>query len=176
MNIRNICQTLRIGHGISIALIACAALSTPLLSQAQQTDDEENQETPLQLPAAPQASQLLTFYQNGAQTFMLDPQSLTLTKEGIIRFSLVAISSSGAKNISYEGIRCETGEKKLYAIGRNDGMWIKTRNPNWTRIYGNSFNNHHSVLAYDYFCEGSTIAGKPERMIERIKRRESLRP
>lgn len=146
------------------------------LAYAQQINEEDNPETPVQLPSAPQADSLLMFYNNNAQTFMIDIKSMSITKEGIIRYSLVATSNSGAKNISYEGIRCETGEKKLYALGRADGTWSKIRTPSWSRIYGNSFNNHHSVLARDYFCDGSTIAGKPEQMIDRIRRQESLRP
>lgn len=164
----------QISKSVILACLLLTGIHAP--SQAQQGDEQENQETPVHLPSAPQPAQLLMFYKNSAQTFMIDGQSLLLTKDGIIRFSLVATSNSGAKNISYEGIRCETGEKKIYALGRADGTWSTLRNPTWTRIYGNSFNNHHSILAHDYFCEGSTIAGKPQQMLERIKRQESLRP
>ncbi|MBX9868690.1 MAG: CNP1-like family protein [Burkholderiaceae bacterium] len=167
----------RLQHILQSTLLGCLLLTgLAPLAYAQQADEEENPETPVQLPGAPQADNLLLFYNNSAQTFMIDTKSMSITKEGIIRFSLVATSNSGAKNISYEGIRCETGEKKLYALGRADGTWTKVREPSWSRIFGNSFNNHHNVLARDYFCDGSTIAGKPEQMINRIRRQESLRP
>jgi hypothetical protein len=158
-------------------LLSCLLVATVApLCHAQQTDQEENPETPLQLPSPPQADNLLMFYKNSAQTFMIDTKSLLITKEGIIRFSMVATSNSGAKNISHEGIRCATSEKKLYALARTDGSWSKVREPSWSHIYGNSYNNHHSILASDYFCDGNIIAGNHERMIDRIRRQESLRP
>mgnify|MGYP003384396122 CR=1 FL=1 len=165
-------STLRRQYSL-IGLLAC--LSTPLFAQ---TLEEEQQvaEAKIQLPAPPFADKLVAFYSNAAQSFVLDMASLSITADGIVRYTVVSTSAAGAKNISYEGIRCATLEKKLYAIGRPDGTWSNARISKWDLIYNNNFNRHHAVLAFDYFCEGKTIAGNAEAIIDRIKKKQTIKP
>lgn len=155
-----------------ICFMAC--LSAPIFAQ---TLEEEQQvaEAKIQLPAPPAADKLIAFYSNAAQSFVIDTASLSITVDGIVRYTVVSTSAAGAKNISYEGIRCSSVEKKLYAIGRPDGTWSNARISKWDRIYNNNFNRHHAVLAFDYFCEGKTIAGDTEAIIDRIKKKQSIK-
>lgn len=163
--------------------ILLASLASVLLAQgaqAAEAEPEESskewQEVSLQLPAAPQAANLLAFYDSGSQAFSLDATSLIIASDGTIRYTLVSNSSGGAKNISFEGIRCLTAEKKLYAFGRPDGSWSRSRRDQWERISDSGFNKQHSILLYDYFCEGTTVAGKAEQIVARIKRKQPLKP
>lgn len=155
-----------------ICFMAC--LSAPIFAQ---TLEEEQQvaEAKIQLPAPPAADKLIAFYSNAAQSFVIDTASLSITVDGIVRYTVVSTSAAGAKNISYEGIRCSSVEKKLYAIGRPDGTWSNARISKWDRIYNNNFNRHHAVLAFDYFCEGKTIAGDTEAIIDRIKKKQPIK-
>ena len=84
--------------------------------------------------------------------FFIDAKSLSLADDGVVRYTLVVRGSGGAENISYEGIRCETAERRLYAFGRPGGEWVRSRNDAWLRIEENAFNRQHAVLAKDYFC------------------------
>ena len=45
----------------------------------------------------------------------LDPDSLTVSSDGIVRYVVVAVSGSGNINAAYEGIWCRAGEVKTYA-------------------------------------------------------------
>jgi len=92
-----------------------------------------------------------------------------------VRFTLVITSKTGASNISYEGIRCATEEKKLYATGKPDGSWSPSRRDIWSPISDVGANRQHAALMKDYFCEGNTIAGKAEAIIERIRRQKLLK-
>jgi hypothetical protein len=150
-------------------------------SQSQFEEDFEDesktwQEVAIQLPAALQAENLLPFYVSATatQSFAIDAKSLTVGSDGVIRYTLVAASPAGAKNISYEGIRCRSFEKKIYAIGQPDGSWSRSRRDQWERIAQNAANRQHSTLAKDYFCRSLTVAGKPEEMLERIRRQQPL--
>ena len=40
-------------------------------------------------------------------------------------YTLVIKSPTGAMNVSYEGIRCQTEEERTYAYGRNDKTWAR---------------------------------------------------
>ncbi|MCU6432347.1 CNP1-like family protein [Undibacterium sp. Jales W-56] len=158
-------------------LLLASGLLLPL--HAQTTDDEAEKEwaeVALHLPGAPDASNLVSFYASGSQSFAIDVKSLSITGDGIIRYSLVAVSSSGAKNVSYEGIRCSTYEKKLYAFGRPDGSWSRSRRNQWDHISALNVNKQHSTLFNDYFCDGNSIAGKASVIIDRIKRHQVIKP
>lgn len=132
----------------------------------------------MQLPAAPQQENLLPFYVSAAatQSFSIDAKSLAVGTDGVIRYTLVAISQAGAKNISYEGIRCASYEHKLYAFGQPDGGWSRSRRDKWEPINDNAANRQHSALFRDYFCTGGGVAGNAEDMLRRIKNNKPLSP
>lgn len=84
--------------------------------------------------------------------FFVDEQSVSYGGDEVIRYTLVVTTSGGAKNVSYEGMRCATAERRLYAFGRSDGTWSKARNNAWIRIQENNLNRQHAALFRDYFC------------------------
>lgn len=162
--------------GLFGLLLIAAGLHLPLAQAADQEDDDVDkgwQETVLQLPAAPKSENLLTFYNSGTQIFAIDKQSVSVEKDNSVRYTLVATSSNGAKNVSYEAIRCETYEKKLYAFGRSDGTWSASRRNEWDRISNAGANKQHHILYTEYFCDGNTVAGKPAILTDRLSGRRS---
>jgi len=146
----------------------------------EEFDDKDKpwQEIAIQLPAAPAAGDLLPFYVSptATQSFAIDPKSLTIGADGVIRYTLVSQSQGGASNVSYEGIRCNSFEKKLYAFGRADGTWARSRRDQWEPITDNQANRQHAALAKDYFCNGNAIAGKADDIVKRIRNQERLMP
>ena len=163
----------------SFALLSSIAGSC--VAQANFDEDFDDLDKPwkevaVQLPATPLAENLLSFYVSptATQTFAIDAKSLTIGTDGVIRYTLVADSASGAKNISYEGIRCESYEKKLYAFGHQDGTWSRSRNDQWERIKSNAANRQHAALAQDYLCQGLTTAGNAKQMVDRIRNKRTL--
>ncbi|MBC7414081.1 MAG: hypothetical protein H7327_04005, partial [Herminiimonas sp.] len=89
-------------------------------------------------------------------------------------FTLVAISTSGARNVSYQGIRCAANEHKIYALGQADGTWSRARRDQWDPIINNAMNRQQAALAGDYFCRGGGVAGKLPDMLRRLRQREVL--
>jgi hypothetical protein len=128
-------------------------------------------ELPWQLPAAPKAEDLLPFYTSitTGQSFAIDAKSLTVDKDGIIRYTMVGTSAGGARNVSYEGIRCATMEKKLFAFGHADGTWAKARDPQWDAIPTKGANLQHANLATDYLCKNSLSPGKTAQILSDLR-------
>lgn len=161
-------------------LLALLALYAPLASSAN-TDDADNDalkaESPVVLPAPAQKNNLLSFYVSPTTTleFAIDAKSVSVTEEGIVRFVLIVTSQSGASNISYEGIRCSTGERKLYAVGQTNGSWTTARRDVWETIIDRGINRQHAALAKDYFCETGMVAGKAEVIVDRLRKKKTLR-
>ncbi|MEY3790430.1 MAG: hypothetical protein RLZ09_1266 [Pseudomonadota bacterium] len=156
------------------------ALLAPYASSANIDDadtDALKAESPVVLPAPFQKNNLLSFYVSPTTTldFAVDAKSVSVTEEGIVRFVLVVTSQSGASNISYEGIRCSTGERKLYAVGQTNGSWTAARRDVWETIIDRGINRQHAALAKDYFCETGMVAGKAEVIVDRLRKKKALR-
>lgn len=161
-----------------IALLAASGALHAHSQFGQDFDDKDKpwQEVSVQLPAAPKQENLLPFYVSATatQTFAIDSQSLSVGADGVVRFTLVAISESGARNVSYEGIRCASYEHKLYAFGRPDGSWSRSRRDYWERINTNAANRQHAALFKDYFCSEQSIVGNADVIIRKIRASKSL--
>ena len=116
--------------------------------------DKPLDELPLNLPAAPKPDALIAFDPQRPTTmkFFVDPASVTFGTDGIVRYTLVARGDGSTMNVSYEGIRCKTRERKTFAYGRTDGSWYQPRNPQWAKIGGSPAAGPSFALYEEYFC------------------------
>ncbi len=124
-----------------------------------------------QLPAYPDAKNLLAFDAGAATSnqYMVDTTSIKIGGDGVIRFSLVIKSPNGAENISYEGIRCATNERKLYALGRNDKTWAQPRISEWQKLdFVRQFYAQRE-LSKNIFCPHRQIVSSSEEAIQALK-------
>lgn len=159
------------------SLVLAAALAAALvpLGLVQAADEDEAklwQEKPVAaFPAAPQAQNLLKFFVSAtaSQSFALDAKSVSISDDGVVHYTLVAQSASGVKNISFEGIRCASFEMKTYAFGRPDGSWSTARRDEWQTIVHNVSNRPQAALALDYFCQGKSLSGKVNEIVDKMR-------
>jgi hypothetical protein len=150
--------------GLVLLVTAAMAVEQKSLFEGS-SPSSEWAERPLQLPSLPEERNLAAFPVSPAATarFLVDTSSLSFGDDGVWRFTLVIRTGGGAENISYEGIRCETSEKRLYATARGGGEWVPARNVNWSRIAESSLNRYHAALAKDYLCPpGARIPAQDE--------------
>lgn len=112
------------------------------------------EELQAQLPGAPTQANLLPFEVSAASghRHYLDAASLTLGEDGVLRYTVVVQAAGGAQNVSFEGMRCATGERKLYAFGRRDGSWSRNRHARWEPIKFRSGDSYQRELYDSYFC------------------------
>ena len=105
------------------------------------------------LPSYPKEGSLAAFYVSPATpfAFFVDVASVSIGQGGVVRYTVIARSPSGATNISFEAIRCDTYERKVYAFARADGTWVQARNSQWLPI-GRRQANQQQALADDFFC------------------------
>ncbi len=145
------------------------------------SDDENKappkEESALALPAPPKPDDLLAYTvgAGASMTFAIDAKSVSVGDDQIVRYSSVITSPSGAMNISYEGIRCKTAERKLFATGRPDGSWNTLSDAVWRRIPSAGANSYQATLFREFFCDGDSVAGKAATIVDRIRRKKSLR-
>ena len=137
---------------------------------ARDFDEQEWVEQQARLPAFPKAENLLVARIEVARTFqfMVDASTIDVGKDGVVRYVLVARSASGSENISFEGLRCETRERKLYAVGRPDKTWAQARNSAWI-AYSKSATNHYAELAAMFFCPDTLVAQNAGQVVNLLK-------
>jgi hypothetical protein len=101
------------------------------------------------LPRAPRREDHLPFFMSSTldMRFFVDRHSISAGADGVVRFSLIALSAQGAENISFEGVRCKSGEYKTYAIARADGSWSQ-RESKWRR----TTQPWQQALRAEFFC------------------------
>ena len=118
----------------------------------RQQEERDFKEADLPLPALPNKDALIEFFVTSASSFrfFIDSASLSVGADKVVRYTLVARSSSGFENISYEGIRCDPGTFKIFAFA-NDGRW-KRSDSEWQEIEPKSVQRWHNVLRGRFFC------------------------
>ena len=90
--------------------------------------------------------------------FGVDPATLSITPDGIVRYVIVAANATGSFHAMYEGIRCATWEVKTYARASNNGQWSSVKDPQWQGLSDNRPSKHAVALAKLGVCDGGSIA------------------
>jgi hypothetical protein len=145
--------------------------ATFLLLGGARADSEDDYEAK---QAAPAEVGLQSFYVSMAtdNKFFIDLTTLSVGGDGVVRYVLVIVSASGARNVTFEGMRCETRETRIYASGRRDGTWSKSRNSEWSKIKDVYANRHHAALFLEYFCPVGVIVRDVVEAKEALRRGE----
>ncbi|MBC7600282.1 MAG: CNP1-like family protein [Polaromonas sp.] len=99
----------------------------------------------------------------------VDPATLRIGNDGIVRYVMVATSRSGARNVLYEGIRCSSGEFKTYARYSAEGIWRPVDKPEWLSMFGNMPSRHALQLARSGACSNSAPTSSVAEIVRRIK-------
>ncbi len=142
-----------------VLLLLCG----PLVAHAEwgQFDIEFEQDKPwvevaAQLPPYPKAENLIPFTVSSATAnrHFIDAASISVGGDKVVRYTVVVEAAGGAKNVMFEGLRCATGERRLYAYGQSDGSWSKARNAGWEGIKLRSLLSYHKPLFEEHFCPG----------------------
>ncbi|HTH62991.1 MAG TPA: CNP1-like family protein [Paraburkholderia sp.] len=162
-----------------VLLAACAGSKTPsnkddgtfkyLLDRAGPwTENKVTSLPPLPQPGA----HLLPFdvSNNTSLTFAVDPASVSVGSDGVVRYTIVITTPTGGRNVNYEGIRCETYEWRLYAsLNADHDGWDETVANDWERIQKGTLNAYHSALYTDYFCANKMPAGNTHKVVDDLR-------
>jgi len=149
-------------------LLALLAIVLPVRAEWGEFDHDfdENvkpwQEIQVQLPGYPKEENLIEFVVSATNRnkHFIDFPSVSVGDDKVVRYTVVIHTQGGALNVSFEGMRCKTGERKIYATGRPNGEWARNRYARWGAIKGRDANSYHRELFYSYFCAGGR--GEPD--------------
>lgn len=156
----------------AFALALLLGLSLAVQAQVYRSDallDWKEGEVPP--PPAFNVDKLLTFDVSTGSTMVygVDPATLSISDDGIVRYVVVATSPSGVRNSFYEGIRCSSGEYKTYARHTPQGGWAKVSNPEWKTMFGNMPSRHALQFAKTAACDNVAPPSSVGEIVQHLK-------
>ena len=156
-------------HGLTMVLAVSA-----LVAQAQGlVDNPDWQESEVPAPPVFSTDHLVAIEMPPyvSLQFGVDPATLAITADGIVRYVMVAINASGSLNAMYEGIRCATGEVKTYARASGSGAWSVVKEPEWRDLSDNLPSKHAIAFARQGACDGrAAAASSAADILKNLKR------
>jgi len=132
-------------------------------------EGEKWRERGVDLPPYPEEGDLVEFQVDDPQQrfrYFIDRRNLSVGDDGVVRYTLVIRSPGGADNVSFEGMRCDAREFKVYAYGGR-GQLKPLKVPIWERIKFQGTYRYHITLQQLYFCE--TDRYKPYSIAEIVR-------
>ena len=150
---------------LAAALAACTSVDERSDWERKNAQKVAAAEEPVVLPAYPRKDQLIEFSVAPASEFRfyVDAASISVAKE-VVYYAMVARSKAGVENVTFEGMRCATGEVRIYAVGR-DGSWAGR--PGEWRPRGDE--RWRNALYREYFCPVGQAIGSREAAVAALR-------
>lgn len=155
-------------HLSILALSLLAGLAHAQLS----AQDPDWQESDAPAPPAYSTKQLISIAMPHyvSLKYGVDPATLLITPDAIVRYVVVAQNASGMTTAIYEAIRCATGEVKTYGRQNQGEAWRMVKNPKWQDFTGNLPSKHAMALARQGACDSrATVANSPADIVKALK-------
>ncbi len=159
----------------AVATVAACLVATVSPASAQYADlDRADWKEDAVPPAPDYSTQRLIDIEMPRSTLVrmgIDPATIRINHQtGIVRYVVVARGPS-AVNATYEGIRCATGEYRVYARQVQGGEWTPNSEERWNSMRGQSgvMVQHPGRLAQGGLCMGTGTRQTVADMVRELK-------
>jgi hypothetical protein len=98
--------------------------------------------------------------------YFVDPATVSVGPDRIVRYVVVARSPSGVENVAFEGIRCP-GEYRIFALGRPDGQWGGQATA-WRPVPKDA-RLAENALSRRYFCPARRAIASSQEGVEALR-------
>jgi hypothetical protein len=152
-------------------ILALALAGATVAASAQVTTaDPDWKELDAPPPPALRTQGLIPLEVQGTSLrFGVDPASVTVGADAIVRYVVVATSSSGTTNAMYEGVRCSTGEVKVYARHNPDTGWVPARQSEWQALNATANSRYSLQVARMGACMGRSPNGPAVQIVRDLR-------
>lgn len=140
----------------------------------ENAEEYEWTEESIELPAYPDKEKMVRVKFDRADRrfeFFIDPETLSVGEDGVVRYVLMLRSPSGSENVMFEGIRCTERDYKTFAFGTGEGKFRQLRSPVWKEITQTSNNWFRHDLWKKYFCyveDGLEVKTTRESILQKL--------
>jgi CNP1-like family len=103
-------------------------------------------------------------------TWGVDTASINISRtDGVVRYVVVAVSSTGVVNAMHEGIRCSTGEFRRYARHTPSSGWVIQTNSEWTPLRESGASRHPQTIAKLGMCDGKAPPSSVQQVLRAMR-------
>ncbi|WP_296808281.1 CNP1-like family protein [Thiocapsa sp.] len=178
------------GRTLLWLLLLCFAISASAAENAFVNDAEPPvpssvrpgtpwKEADTALPPWPKDADLVELVPDGpdaAMRYFIDTANLNVGTDDVVRYTLVAEGRTGARNLSFEGIRCTPrGAYKIYAYGAGE-RFVPIESEEWLPLPAHGGERWRHDLWRFHFCIPQAFAPRPKiDMVRSLKGRISPR-
>ena len=155
---------------IAACILSWSAAASPLWAADEEA--EAWTEAAVVLPTGLRTDRLSPFVLDQRSTMQLgiDPDSVSVGPDGVVRYVFVARSGSGALNALYEGVRCKTGEAKVYARwDPSQQQWRTHPGDDWQRMEASGATRRVLQMAQAGICDGRAPTRSARVMLDSLK-------
>ncbi|WPL19836.1 CNP1-like family protein [Thiorhodovibrio winogradskyi] len=96
--------------------------------------------------------------------YFIDARSLSTGTDKVVRYTLVAESASGSRNLSFEGLRCTPrGQYRVYAYGQGSSFQPSGLGEQWLPVDRTGADPIHEELWRHYLCVPRKFEPRPHK-------------
>lgn len=124
------------------------------------------------LPPAPQDGDLVAIEAPRAKAgyaYFIDRKSLSLGADGVMRYTVVARSPSGATNAFHEGLRCYDDTVRTYGFASSDGLLREVATDDWRALANEGSRGYQDYLGNVIMCDQQGHAWAPAKAIKALE-------
>ncbi len=164
------CALRRIVLGVGLILFLPAAWAEIVDEESKPWLEEKAEawtEQKYVLPPYPREQDLVPLIASGLgleHEYLIDLKSVSRTPDDVFHYTIVVSSSSGARNVFHEGIRCLGGMHvnakalvKTYGFGSSSGQFRPVRADSWRKLRGKGVYLYRRALADEFFCDATMV-------------------
>lgn len=142
---------------------------TPDNSNIPERPEWKEMDTPP--PSALRTTGLIPIEVEGSRlSFGVDPASISIGNDGVVRYVVVAQSTGGAVNAMYEGLRCDGGLVKVYARYSPGQGWVPASDAEWQPVRaGTAITRHSLAIARGGACKDTAPNGTASQIALDLK-------
>ncbi|HVE54992.1 MAG TPA: CNP1-like family protein [Ramlibacter sp.] len=151
---------------LALAIAGAAATASAQFS----TPDPDWKEAEAPPPPALRTRGLIPLEIPGSSLrFGVDPASIVVGSDGVVRYVVVATGPGGAVNGIYEGIRCSSAEVRVYARHNPDSGWVQAKTGDWQPLHGGTNFRYSLYLARNGVCIGHANNGPAVQIVRDLQ-------
>ena len=102
-------------------------------------------------------------------TYSIDPTTLVVTPESVVRYVIAATSKDGGLNVMYEGIRCSTAQHRVYARYNASSGWSPLQEGDWQSMFGSAATRHALTLSLAGVCRDRAVNRSAAYIVRTLK-------
>ncbi len=124
--------------------------------QRQSSWSPEWQEAATRLPPPPREQDLVPIDAPSAADgydYFIDRTSVSRGNDGVMRYTVVVVSRTGARNVFHEGLRCLTDQVRTYAYASREGPFRPSVDDTWRPMATRGVRGYQNYLANVIMCD-----------------------